>query len=165
MTSPAIPSAAKGFAALARYKFSFDLQAYPGQFAGVAGLVARHPDIPVIINHAGMPVDTDEEGREFWRKGLMAFAASPHVAIKLSGVGFIHRHWTVEQIRPYLLEAIDIFGTKRWLFSWPATFPPYQADFGKLRKTSQSLAAKSFQTSPKTSAVICLPAMLFASIA
>lgn len=111
------PQWAKGFAALGKYLLSFDLQAYPGQFAGLADLVARHPEIPVIVNHAGMPVDTDEIGKALWRSGMRALAASPHVAVKLSGFGFVHRNWTIDQIRPYLLEAIDIFGTSRCLFA------------------------------------------------
>jgi predicted TIM-barrel fold metal-dependent hydrolase len=108
---------ARGFAALGKYRLSFDLQAYPGQFAALAGLIAHHPEIPVVVNHAGMPVDTDEAGKALWRDGMRALAASPHVAVKLSGFGFIYRNWTMKQIRPYLLEAIDIFGTSRCLFA------------------------------------------------
>lgn len=111
------PQWARGFAALGKYRLSFDLQAYPSQFAGLASLIAHHPEIPVVINHAGMPVDTDEAGKALWRSGMRALAASPHVAVKLSGVGFIYRNWTVDQIRPYLLEAIDIFGPNRCLFA------------------------------------------------
>jgi predicted TIM-barrel fold metal-dependent hydrolase len=111
------PQWARGFAALGKYRLSFDLQAYPGQFAALAGLIARHPEIPVIVNHAGMPVDTDEAGKALWRDGMRALAASSHVAVKLSGFGFIYRNWSIDQIRPYLLEAIDIFGTSRCLFA------------------------------------------------
>lgn len=111
------PQWARGFAALGKYKLSFDLQAYPSQFAGLAKLIACHPQIPVIVNHAGMPVPGDEEGREMWRSGMRALAASPHVCVKLSGFGFIHRNWTVAQIAPYLLETIDMFGTNRCLFA------------------------------------------------
>ncbi|HXS07063.1 MAG TPA: amidohydrolase family protein [Rhizomicrobium sp.] len=111
------PQWAKGFAALAKYGLSFDLQAYPGQFSGLARLVARHPEIPVIINHLGMPVITDEDGISRWRSGMRALAASPHVCVKLSGVGFIRRDWTIDLIRPFLLEAIDMFGPGRCLFA------------------------------------------------
>jgi predicted TIM-barrel fold metal-dependent hydrolase len=107
----------EGFGLLAKYGLSFDLQCYAGQMAGLAPLIERHPDIPVIINHIGMPVTSDREGVTRWRYGLKALAASPHVAIKLSGVGFIYRDWTIERIRPFLLEAIDLFGTERCLFA------------------------------------------------
>jgi predicted TIM-barrel fold metal-dependent hydrolase len=111
------PQWARGFAVLGKYQLSFDLQAYPSQFAGLAHLITRHPEIPVIINHAGMPVDCDEDGKALWRRGMRLLAAAPHVAVKLSGFGFIHRSWTLDQIRPYLLEVIDIFGTSRCLFA------------------------------------------------
>jgi predicted TIM-barrel fold metal-dependent hydrolase len=107
----------EGFGLLAKYGLSFDLQCYAGQMAGLAPLIERHPDIPVIINHIGMPVTSDREGVTRWRYGLKALAASPHVAIKLSGVGFIYRDWTMERVRPFLLEAIDLFGTERCLFA------------------------------------------------
>ena len=45
---------ARGFGLLSKYGLSFDLQAYPGQFAGLARLIERHPETPVIVNHAGM---------------------------------------------------------------------------------------------------------------
>ncbi|WP_019832033.1 amidohydrolase family protein [Sphingomonas sp. PR090111-T3T-6A] len=107
----------RGFGLLGRHGLSFDLQCYPGQMAPLAPLFARHPEVPVIINHAGMPVDTDEAGVALWRTGMRALAALPQVSVKLSGFGFIHRDWTVAQIRPVLLEAIDIFGADRCLFA------------------------------------------------
>lgn len=106
-----------GYGLLARYGLSFDLQCYAGQMAGLAPLIARHSDIPVIINHAGMPVAADREGVTRWRHGMRMLAEYPHVCTKLSGVGFIHRDWTVEQVRPFLLEAIEIFGPERCLFA------------------------------------------------
>ena len=85
---------ATGFALLGKYGLSFDLQAYPGQFAGLAPLLERHPEVPVIINHAGMMVG--EAGRDEWRTGMRALAAIPHVSVKISGIGFAFRPWTIE---------------------------------------------------------------------
>ena len=108
-----------GFGLLAKYGLSFDLQAYPGQFATLASLIARHPDTPVIINHAGMMVR--EEGREEWRAGMTALAGLPHVAVKISGIGFAFRPWDIEQARRYVLETIGLFGTDRAMFA--SNFP------------------------------------------
>jgi len=107
----------RGFALLAKYGLSFDLQAYPGQFARLAALGARHDDVAVIINHTGMPVDTDNEGLAVWRSGMKALAALPRAALKISGLGFVHRSWKIEQIRPIILEAIEIFGVSRCMFA------------------------------------------------
>jgi predicted TIM-barrel fold metal-dependent hydrolase len=43
-----------GFARLARLGLSFDLQLYPSQMPAAAELAARHPDIRLIVNHAGI---------------------------------------------------------------------------------------------------------------
>ena len=103
----------RGYGLLARYGLSFDLQCYAGQMPALAPLVARHPDVPVIINHVGMPVTSDADGVTRWRDGLRALAGFEHVSIKLSGLGFIHRDWTPARVRPFLTEAIELFGTKR----------------------------------------------------
>ena len=106
-----------GFSLLGRYGLSFDLQCYPGQMPGLAPLIERHPEIPVIIDHLGMPVASDSDGFGQWRQGLKVLAALPHVAIKLSGVGFIYPDWTIERVRPLMLEVIDLFGAHRCLFA------------------------------------------------
>jgi len=106
---------AAGFALLGKYGLSFDLQAYPGQFPSLAPLLERHPDVPVMINHAGMMVG--ESGRAEWRAGMRALAAIPHVAVKISGIGFAFRPWTIEQMRSYVLETIELFGTDRAMFA------------------------------------------------
>lgn len=102
-----------GFARLADHDLSFDLQCYPGQMAGLVPLFADNPRVPVIVNHLGMPVLSDPDGIATWRVGLAALATLPQVSIKLSGLGFIARDWTQEQVRPFVRHAIDLFGTQR----------------------------------------------------
>lgn len=106
-----------GFGLLAKHGLSFDLQCYPGQMPGLVPLFARHPDVPVIVNHCGMPVMSDADGLSDWRRGMTALAALPHVSVKLSGLGFVWRDWTMARVRPLLLEAIDLFGAERCLFA------------------------------------------------
>jgi predicted TIM-barrel fold metal-dependent hydrolase len=106
-----------GFAMLKRHRLSFDLQCYPGQMPALAALITRHAEVPVIINHLGMPVLADPHGREEWRAGLRALAALPNTAIKLSGLGFVARDWTDALVRPLLAEAIDLFGPARCLIA------------------------------------------------
>src|SRR3546814_12249135 len=44
---------------------------------------------------------------------MAALAALPHVAVKISGMGFAWRPWDIEQARPYVLETNEIFGSDR----------------------------------------------------
>ena len=130
-----------GYALLGQHGLSFDLQCYPAQMPGLAPLIARHPEVPVIVNHLGMPVLTDPDGIAAWRKGLQALAAIPHVAIKLSGLGFIARDWTPESVRPFLLEAIDLFGTDRCLFASDAPTDTLFAPIDRYLETYHALVA------------------------
>lgn len=104
---------ARGFALLGGHGLSFDLQAYPGQFLALAKLIERHPEIPVIVNHAGMGVDLDRGGIAEWRAGMMALAALPHVSVKLSGLGFAYRPYDADAACARILETIDMFGAGR----------------------------------------------------
>ena len=107
----------RGFAALARHGLSFDLQCYPGQMPAMAALAARHPEVPVIVNHAGMAVLSDADGYGEWRRGLAALAACPQVAVKLSGFGFARRDWDAAFVRDMVRTVIDLFGPERAMFA------------------------------------------------
>jgi len=111
------PAWERGFARLAAHGLSFDLQCYPGQMAVVAAILARHPEVPVMINHLGMPVLADPDGLALWREGMRALSALPQVAVKISGMGFIRRDWSPELVTPLILEAIAMFGPERAMFA------------------------------------------------
>jgi predicted TIM-barrel fold metal-dependent hydrolase len=104
---------ARGFALLGKHGLSFDLQAYPGQFAGLAQLIARHPEVPVIVNHAGMGVDGDAD----WRAGMAALAALPNVFVKLSGMGFVFKPLDASAVRDRTRATIDLFGADRCMLA------------------------------------------------
>lgn len=105
---------AHGYAKLAKYGLSFDLQIYPNQMKAAYLLAKANPGVPVSINHMGMPVDADLRQ---WREGLDLLAGLPHVAVKISGMGFVDRNWTLESMRPLVLEVIDRFGPDRCAFA------------------------------------------------
>ena len=48
-------------------------------------------------------------------------AAHDNIVVKISGLGMRDRSWTVESIRPFVLEAIEAFGVERCMFgtNWP----------------------------------------------
>lgn len=102
-----------GFGKLARHGLSFDLQCYPGQLARLAKVIARYPGTQVIVDHAGMLVPAEGDGWGVWRRGMAALSALPNVAVKISGMGFAFRPWSIDQARPYVLETIDLFGPDR----------------------------------------------------
>lgn len=117
------------FGLLARYGFSFDLQLYPSQMEEAAALAQAHPDIALIVNHAGMFVDRNSvAGYRAWREGLRVLAACPNVTVKISGLAMFDHQWTVESLRPYVLETLDAFGVERAMF---ASNFPVDRQFGR----------------------------------
>jgi predicted TIM-barrel fold metal-dependent hydrolase len=112
----------ENFALLRRYDMSFDMQIYPSQMDEAVALAQAHADTQFIINHAGMFVDRSSvAGYRAWRDGMRKLAGCPNVAVKLSGFAMFDHQWTVESLRPYVLETIDTFGVERAMFA--SNFP------------------------------------------
>ena len=116
------PQWRENFALLRRHDLSFDLQIYPSQMEEAAALARAHADTLFALNHAGMFVDRDSvAGYRAWRDGLRMLAACRNVYVKISGLAMFDHHWTVESLRPYVLETIDAFGVERAMFA--SNFP------------------------------------------
>ena len=111
----------EGFKVLARRRLRFDLQAPWTQLGEAARLARDFPDARIILNHAGLPADRSREGIAGWKAALRAFAASPNVAVKISGLGVPGQAWTAKSNREIVLAAIDIFGIGRSMFA--SNFP------------------------------------------
>ena len=45
----------------------------------------------------------------------------PNTSVKISGLGMVDWQWSVDSIRPLVLETIDIFGPERCMFA--SNFP------------------------------------------
>ncbi|MEX0923368.1 MAG: amidohydrolase family protein [Rhodovibrionaceae bacterium] len=110
-----------GFALLEKYDLSFDLQVYPPQMRDAAALARAHPGTSIVLVHTGMPLDRDPESRELWHSGMKALAEQPNVTVKITGLAMFDHDWTVQSLRPYVLETIDLFGTERCMFG--SNFP------------------------------------------
>jgi predicted TIM-barrel fold metal-dependent hydrolase len=115
------PAWRAGYARLADYGLSFDLQALPEQFADASAVAAAHPNVPVVVNHTGLPRDQTPAGLIRWRRAMRLLADLPHVSVKISGFGMFDPVWTTASIRPLILETIEIFGVDRCMLA--SNFP------------------------------------------
>lgn len=121
-----------GFGLLQEFGFSFDLQLYPSQMADGADLARSYPETLIILDHAGLPVDRDKEGIRTWREGLGGLATMPNVVVKISGLGALDWNWTVDSLRPFVLDTIDIFGVERCMFASNFPVDALYSDFDTL---------------------------------
>jgi predicted TIM-barrel fold metal-dependent hydrolase len=116
------PAWDRGYALLAKYNLSFDLQVFPPQMAAAAEVVGRHEDVPVVVCHTGFPWDRSESGVAEWRNGMRRLAALPHVHAKLSGPGMVMVDWTAKRFAPFIHETIEMFAPRRCMFA--SNVPP-----------------------------------------
>jgi L-fuconolactonase len=87
----------------------------------VAPLVDACPDVSFVLDHLGKPAIADGEW-EPWRSQLAELAQRPNLTCKLSGsTTEAGRDWRAEDVRPYLLHALETFGPQRCMFGsdWP----------------------------------------------
>lgn len=111
----------KNYGLLKAHNLSFDLQIFYHQVPDAVRLAQRYPNIPIILNHAGMPADRDPESIEAWRSAMKRLAACDNVTAKISGLGMCDHNWTVESIRPLVIDIIGAFGVDRCMFG--SNFP------------------------------------------
>ncbi len=110
-----------GYATLATRDLSFDLQLYPEQMAEAADVLADHPDVTVIVDHAGSPHDPTPEGVRRWRAGTERLAALDRVAVKLSGFGMFDAGWSAASVASAVSHLVETFGPARVM--WGSNFP------------------------------------------
>jgi L-fuconolactonase len=102
---------------LAAHDLSFDICIYHHQMPSVIKLVRRCPNMRFVLDHIGKP-GIKAGLFEPWKRHIRELAAFPNVHCKISGVmtEADHRNWTREQLKPYILHAMDAFGFDRIMF-------------------------------------------------
>ncbi|KQO97631.1 amidohydrolase family protein [Leifsonia sp. Leaf264] len=115
------PAWLSGFGHLASLGLSFDLQVFPHQLEDAATLAAAHHDVPIVLDHAGMPIERDDDALDSWKRGIALVAAQPNTTVKISALGTNDHRWTTESIRRIVLDTIEVFGPERAMFG--SNFP------------------------------------------
>jgi predicted TIM-barrel fold metal-dependent hydrolase len=115
------PAFFAGLRTLAARGNRFDLQMIPPQMDRVIALLKQVPQLPVALCHCGSPWDQSAQGLAHWRRGLKALSALPNVVCKVSGLGMFNHDWTEADLRPLVLQVIDIFTPQRVMFG--SNFP------------------------------------------
>jgi predicted TIM-barrel fold metal-dependent hydrolase len=123
------PGLLVGLRVLAATGLPFDACVRHEQLPALTALLAKVPDLEVVLDHlAKPPVALGDDGA--WARNLRALAALPQVRVKLSGIapeGAADRP-VREQAVSWLLTAADVFGPERCMIGsdWPvsAISPP-----------------------------------------
>jgi len=112
----------EGLRKLAQTGLPFDACIRHYQLPALTTLLARVPELPVVLDHlAKPPAAAGDDGT--WERNLRALAALPQVSVKLSGMPPELRddQDLVSACRPWLEIALDAFGADRAMVGsdWP----------------------------------------------
>ena len=130
----------------------FDALVKPAQLAALLRFVQRHPQLPVVVDHAAKPplaAATDDAAFAAWRRALAALAAQPQVLCKLSGLlteagatRELPLEPVVARLRPVWDELLRGFGVQRlmWGSDWPVL--NLAADYARWVAVSDALVAE-----------------------
>ena len=130
----------EGIEVLARLGLSFDAMVYHPQLDDVASLAGAFPNLPIVLNHCGVPMRIGNyEGRHDevfarWSASLRRLATHGNVSVKVGGLGMRYTALGFSErpdppssevvatlCRPYVETCIEAFGASRCMFE--SNFP------------------------------------------
>ncbi len=111
----------RGYALLERYGLVCCDDPVVEAMADAAELARAFPGITYCVDHAGFPRRRDSEYFQEWRRRMREIASVENTVVKISGLGMADHRWTVDSLRPWVLECIDAWGPARAFFgtNWP----------------------------------------------
>jgi L-fuconolactonase len=120
------PEVEQGFGVLARHAMPLDFPTSgPAALSALPGIGMRHPELTIVIDHLGKPpVGGTADDRATWRALIAECARNPLTVAKVSGLYAARGPldaWTVDQVRPFVDDALELFGPGRLLYGgdWP----------------------------------------------
>jgi predicted TIM-barrel fold metal-dependent hydrolase len=139
------PEVIRGFAAVASFGVPIEAMTSWPNYDHVIALASAHPDITVVLGHAGLPVARDAEYFEHWSAGIRRLAELPNIVCKISALASgSDPWWTIDSIRPWVLGCLETFGPDRCMLgtNWPidSLFGDYPKLVGAYREITAGLS-------------------------
>jgi len=116
-----------GIRVVADAGLALELAVRPDQLPGVVRAATRLPDLRIVLDHlGGARPDAGLPGLAGWLPAARSAAQWPNVSVKASGlVTRAGPAWTDEDLRPFVVAALRLFGPRRVMFGsdWPVCLP------------------------------------------
>ena len=115
------PALTPAIAALQANGLSFDALVLPRQLPGLLQFARRHPELPIVIDHAAKPEIALQQWDE-WAADMTSLATCPNVFCKMSGLLTEAGIYTdTRHLAPYVDLVLQQFGAQRvmWGSDWP----------------------------------------------
>jgi predicted TIM-barrel fold metal-dependent hydrolase len=134
---------------LKRYRFKCAIVVFANQLSDLCRVYRRFPEIQFTLPLMGWPDDRSKEGFEKWKKEIRQLAQCSNFQVGISAFETIFgMDWNVEQVRPWVLEAIETFGPQRCMFGSHMPIAKLSRGFKDVYDAYTKIAAK-FSSSEK----------------
>jgi L-fuconolactonase len=111
------PAVLSGLKKLSARGCTYDLLVHTRHLKYVPRVAETCPELQLVVDHLAKPPIAKNEINE-WAHAMRPVAAFPNIYCKLSGL-VTEANWTswqTEDLRPYVDEALNLFGTDRMMF-------------------------------------------------
>ena len=136
-------SVLRGLRVLEKHRVAYDLLVRTHHLKHVKTVAETCPSLALVVDHIAKPPIATGEITE-WAKELNQLAAYPNINCKLSGLvtEANHTSWTGEDLRPYVEQALELFGPERLMFGsdWPVCL--LASSYNRVLESFQSLLAE-----------------------
>ena len=90
------------------------LEVFAPQLPELLPVVQGHPGIGFTVAVLGWPLDVTPSGFDAWRRHMRALSTCDNVCASVSAIECVFgMRWTAEQVRPWLLSVVELFGPGR----------------------------------------------------
>lgn len=132
----------RGLAALEKDGLVYDLLLKPREIPAATRMVEVFPDMRFVVDHIAKP-EIANKAWQPWARDLRSLAQAGNVYCKLSGMvtEAHHETWEPADLRPYIDEALDIFGPERCMYGsdWPVC--TLAAEYGEVKSALELAVA------------------------
>jgi predicted TIM-barrel fold metal-dependent hydrolase len=136
------PAVIEHFALLAEHDLVATVEATSDQLSVVGRLAGELPQLRIVLDHFGWPTDVSDAGRKRHLDRLGELATRPNVATRLDAIGTIFGAWTAAQVRPWLLEIVDLFGPDRCMLGSDLPIERLRSGFEPLYRAYDEIFAQ-----------------------
>lgn len=137
------PRFLRGLKLLERRKLTFDLQLTENQYWGALRLFGHAPELKTVLCHFASPWDLSKGGFRRWRDAMRSFSELPQMSIKFTGFGMFKPNWTVDDVKPFVDTALDLFGPKRCMTGSNFPVDKLYGGYGRMWRAVDALITDS----------------------
>jgi L-fuconolactonase len=137
------PNVLANLRTLARRGVTYDLLVHTRHLKHALTVAVSCPELRLVVDHLAKPPIARGE-LDDWSRGLRELGLQANVSCKLSGLvtEADWTHWRVEDLKPYVDFALEVFGPRRMMFGsdWPVCL--LAASYDQVLGVAQSMLAE-----------------------